>query len=68
MIGEDDYDFVVVLVVRVHVADGLAAAGAGVPIIITVLRCEVITVDPSKFAGLYLYGNAQESMHHTANA
>ena len=68
MIGEDDYDFVVVLVVRLHVADGLATAGAGVPIINTALRRVVITVDPSKFAGLYLYGNAQESMHHTAKA
>lgn len=63
MIGEDDYDFVVVLVVRLHVRDGLAAAIAEVPIINTVLRCKAITVDPSNFAGLYLYGNAQESMH-----
>ncbi len=47
MIGEDDYDFVVVLVVRLHVQDGLAAAVAVVPVINAVCRCSAITVDPS---------------------
>ena len=51
MIGEDDYDFVVVLVVRLHVQDGLAAAAAVVPIIVAVCMCSAITVDPSLLLG-----------------
>ena len=41
----------VVLVVRLHVQDGLAAAVAVVPIINAVRMCCAITVDPSLFEG-----------------
>ena len=55
----------VVLVVRLHVQDGLAAASAVAVIINAVCISSAITVDPSFFAGLYLNGNAQESMDHS---
>lgn len=60
MIGEDDYDFVVVLVVRLHVQDGLDAVVTAVPIINAVCRCNAITVDPSLLLGS-IYTEMSES-------